>query len=174
MIYGANGYTGVLIAREAVVRGMTPILAGRNRDQVEGLGKTLGLEARVFALEESGDVIDATAGMTAVLHAAGPYSATFRPMVDACLANRCTYLDITGEIAVFEALHDRDERASEAGIVILPGVGFDVVPTDCLAARVLHFTPDAGIAFLQLFVGGPRRQPGYSPFEKALYHSTPE
>ena len=46
------------------------------------------------------------------------------------------YLDITGEALVFEALSKRHADAKEAGVMLLPGAGFDVVPSDCLAAHV--------------------------------------
>ena len=136
MIYGAYGYTGELIAREAVARGMTPVLAGRRSEPVSSLAKELGLEHRAFGLENPELVTRGLEGMTLVLHSAGPYSATSRPMVDGCLKTGAHYLDITGEIRVFESLHTRDEDARNSGVIILPGVGFDVVPTDCLAARL--------------------------------------
>ena len=64
-------------------------------------------------------------------------------MVEACLATATHYLDITGEIAVFEAILPLGGRAKAAGIALLPGVGFDVVPTDCLAATLAAALPDA-------------------------------
>ena len=136
MIYGAYGYTGELIAREAVARGMTPVLAGRRSEPVSRVAKELGLEHRVFGLENPDLVTSGLEGMTLVLHSAGPYSATSGPMVEGCLKTGTHYLDITGEIRVFESLHARDEEARNAGVIVLPGVGFDVVPTDCLAARL--------------------------------------
>ena len=144
MLYGAYGYTGRLIAREAVRRGLTPTLAGRDVAKVGALARELGLPHRVFALDRE---VEHTANhleeMTLVLHCAGPFSATAAPMMDACLHARAHYLDITGEIAVFEQAHARDARAREAGVVLCPGVGFDVVPTDCVAAALKAALPDA-------------------------------
>ncbi len=68
---------------------------------------------------------------------------TSRPMVDACLAAGVGYLDITGEIAVFESVLARGAEAERAGVVLLPGIGFDVVPTDCLALALKERLPDA-------------------------------
>jgi short subunit dehydrogenase-like uncharacterized protein len=138
MIYGANGYTGELTAREAVRRGERPILAGRNAATIEPLARELGCEARVFDL--AAPRLD---GVKAVLHCAGPFIHTSRPMIDACLAAGAHYLDITGEIAVFESVFRRDAEAKQRGIALLPGVGFDVVPTDCLAAMLHAKMPDA-------------------------------
>lgn len=141
MIYGANGYTGNLIAREAAHRGLTPILAGRSADAVAALAQELGFEHRVFSL--GGDSAEHLHGIDLVLHCAGPFSATAEPMMKACLAARAHYLDITGEIAVFEMAQKLGPSAAEAGIVICPGVGFDVIPTDCIAAALKQSMPDA-------------------------------
>lgn len=152
LIYGANGYTGQLLAERAVEVGLAPILAGRNGEEVRALASRLGLPARVFALDPSSELQDGIAGAAVVLHAAGPFSATSRPMVDACLAEGSHYVDVTGEIAVLEAVAARDEEARRAGLMLLPGAGFDVVPTDCMAAHVKRRLP--GAVRLRLGVAG--------------------
>jgi short subunit dehydrogenase-like uncharacterized protein len=149
MIYGANGYTGELIAREAARRGMKPILAGRNVVALQALATELGLESRVFPLDRP-DLRD----VSLVLHCAGPFVQTSRPMVDACLAAGAHYLDITGEIAVFEAVFARHDAAAARGVTLLPGVGFDVVPTDCLAATLKERMPDAAELVLAFYMRG--------------------
>lgn len=138
MVYGANGYTGELIAAEAVARGLRPILAGRNHDEIVKLASRLDLPARVFPVDDPD--LD---GVEMVLHCAGPFSATSAPMLEACLRNGVHYLDITGEIDVFEHAHAQHERAVDAGVVVCPGVGFDVIPTDCVAAALSEALPDA-------------------------------
>ncbi|HEX7708231.1 MAG TPA: saccharopine dehydrogenase NADP-binding domain-containing protein [Thermoanaerobaculia bacterium] len=143
LIYGATGYTGELIAREAVRRGHKPVLAGRNREAIETLADELACESRPFALE----AIDLS-GIGLVLHCAGPFIHTSRPMVDACLEAGAHYLDITGEIAVFESIFARDAEARARGVVLLPGTGFDVVPTDCLASMLASRMPDAAELWL--------------------------
>jgi short subunit dehydrogenase-like uncharacterized protein len=55
-------------------------------------------------------------------------------MLSACLATQTNYLDITGEIEVFQAIWARQMEIRLTGITVMPGAGFDVVPTDCLAA----------------------------------------
>src|SRR5437868_5777863 len=140
LIYGANGYTGELIAREAVRRGHRPILAGRHAEKIEPLARELGCEGRVFDLT-SGDVAAALRNVDLVLHCAGPFVLTSAPMVQACLRAGAHYLDITGEIRVFESILRRGGEAKERGVTLLPGVGFDVVPTDCLAAMLADSLP---------------------------------
>jgi short subunit dehydrogenase-like uncharacterized protein len=143
LIYGANGYTGELIAREAAKRGLKPILSGRSQNKVEPLAKELGLVCRTFSLEDKKSLEYTLREVDFVLHCAGPFSLTSKPMVEACLRMGRHYLDITGEIAVFEAMARRDEKAKEAGIMIMPGVGFDVVPSDCLARHLKNRLPSA-------------------------------
>ncbi len=143
MLYGANGYTGQLTAREAKRRGMTPILAGRRRETLEPMAQELGLEVRAFDLDDPAAVAKNLEGMALVLNDAGPFSATAQKMLAGCMAAKAHYLDITGEIAVFEHVHTRSEEYRRAGIVAMPGVGFDVVPSDCLAAMLKRAMPDA-------------------------------
>ncbi len=143
LIYGANGYTGELIAREAVRRGLSPTLAGRSEPAVAALAQDLALLHRAFDLEDQRTIVQAIDSTGAVLHCAGPFVRTSRPMVDACLAAGVSYLDITGEIPVFESILARGAEARKAGVVLLPGIGFDVVPTDCLALALKERLPDA-------------------------------
>lgn len=143
LIYGANGYTGELITRYAVERGMKPVLAGRNAIAVEALAKKHHLDYRVFSLDEGYRIDSALQNVDAVLHCAGPFSLTSSQMVEACLRTKKHYTDITGEIAVFEAMARLDQKAKDAGIMVMPGVGFDVVPTDCLARHLKDRLPTA-------------------------------
>lgn len=143
LIYGANGYTGELIAREAWQRGMDPVLAGRTEEKILPLARELDCEARLFSLDEPGKVARHLQDIALVLHCAGPFSSTGAPMVEACLLSQTHYLDITGEIEVFEYAYEQNDLARDAGIALCPGVGFDVLPTDCVAARLKAALPDA-------------------------------
>jgi short subunit dehydrogenase-like uncharacterized protein len=143
MIYGATGYTGALISHAASRRGMRPILAGRNAEKLTLLAGELGLEHRAFALDSAANVADGIRGIHTLLNCAGPFSHTAQPIVDACLKAGTNYLDITGEAGVFEAIAMRAAEARRAGVVLLPGVGFDVVPSDCLAMHLKQRLPTA-------------------------------
>ena len=143
LIYGANGYTGELIVAEAVRRGLRPIAAGRDPFAVAAVAQRHGVPARVFGLESPAALAEAIAGAGPVLHCAGPFVHTSGAMVAACLAAGVSYLDITGEIEVFERIFAGERMARERGVVLLPGAGFDVVPTDCLARRLHEALPEA-------------------------------
>jgi short subunit dehydrogenase-like uncharacterized protein len=143
LLYGATGYTGELIAREAVRRGMRPVLAGRSKERVEKLARELDCPSAVYDLDDHTSMVRSLQDVAAVLNCAGPFSRTARSMMQGCLASHVHYLDITGEIDVFELAHSVDEKAHRAGVVLCPGVGFDVVPTDCLALKLKLELPDA-------------------------------
>ena len=167
LLYGSYGYTGRLVARLAVERGLKPVLAGRDGEALEQQAGRLGLPHLVFSLEDSEALDRALSDVPLVLHCAGPFSETFRPMVEACLRTRRHYLDITGEIDVFEGAAALDARAGEAGIMLLPGVGMDVVPTDCLAAHLKRRLPTASRLTLAIFSrGGVSRGTALSMLER--------
>jgi len=159
MLYGANGYTGRLIAEAAVGRGMKPILAGRSRAKIEAIARVLDCPSRVFALGDAAGIGEQLAGVGAVLHCAGPFSATAEPMMAGCLKAGAHYLDITGEIPVIEAAAARHRAAVEAGVALIPAVGFDVVPSDCLAAMLARRLPGA-TRLLLAFTGTGTVSPG--------------
>jgi len=154
LIYGASGYTGGLVAREAVRRGLSPVLAGRNAQSVAALAHELGLESRIFALDQPAAVLEGITDCALVLHCAGPFSATSQPMIAACLAAGVHYLDVTGEISVFSNAHEQADIARRADVVLIPGVGFDVVPSDCLAASLIQVLPSATSLVLAFEAGG--------------------
>jgi len=159
LLYGANGFVGNAIARLAVQQGIRPILAGRDADKLASQATELGVECRVFSLDNSIAIDQALKDVTVVLHCAGPYIHTSKPMVDACLRTGAHYLDLTGEIPVYEALAARDAEAKARGIMLLPGAGFDVAPTDCLAVHLKQRLPAATRLTLAFYTEGPAGPP---------------
>ena len=159
LLYGSNGFVGSVIARRAVEQGLNPILAGRSEQAIKAQASQLGLEHKVFRLEDEQALEEAVGSVQAVLHCAGPYIHTFEPMVEACLRQRTHYMDITGEIPVLEQLQDRDQRAKQREVMILPAVGFDVVPTDCLAVHLKNRLPSATRLALAFHGEGPAGMP---------------
>jgi short subunit dehydrogenase-like uncharacterized protein len=143
LLYGANGYVGEAAAQLALAQGLRPILAGRDAAKLEPLGQQLGVEFRACALDDASALDRALRDVPVVLHCAGPYKFTSKPMADACLRAGVHYLDLTGEIPVFEALAARDAEAKARKVMLMPAVGFDVVPTDCLAVHLLRRLPSA-------------------------------
>jgi len=134
MVYGSYGYTGNLIVEQAAKAGFKPLLAGRDESQVRAQAEKFNLEYRAFSIENAAVLDAALMEVDAVLHCAGPFVLTFRQMAEACIRTKRHYVDISGEIEGFEALAAMSEEANHAGVMLLPGGGFDVVPSDCLIA----------------------------------------
>jgi short subunit dehydrogenase-like uncharacterized protein len=152
LIYGSYGYTGQLIVEHALKGGMRPLLAGRNVKKLQAQAERHGLDCRAFSLQNTSKLDAALQEVDAVLHCAGPFVRTYRQMAEACVRTQRHYVDISGEIAGFEALAAMDGRAKQAGIMLLPGAGFDVVPSDCLAAHLKQRLPAA--RHFRLFLQG--------------------
>lgn len=161
MIYGAYGYSGRLMAELAKEKALAPILAGRDAAKTKVVADELGLEWRAFDLSDQQHIAEQLSDIDAVIHCAGPFSATSAPMIDACIAAKTHYLDISGEVSVFEHAHSGaiSEAARAAGIVVCPGVGFDVIPTDSLARALADELPDANELHLG-FAGDMALSPG--------------
>lgn len=143
LLYGANGYTGKLISKLAAAYGLKPILAGRTAANIKPLADELQLPFRIIDLDNKTELESALSEVKLVLHAAGPYVYTAKQMVEACLQTCVHYIDINGDFSVFEMLKRYDAAAKEQNIMVMPGVGFDVVPTDCIALQLKNKMPDA-------------------------------
>ena len=143
LLYGANGYTGQLIAKLAKSYGLSPILSGRNEAKVRPLAQALQLPYSIIDLNDTEKLHRKLSEVKLVLHTAGPFRHTAKQMIEACIATNTHYLDITGEIEVFEMAKSYHEAALLNNITIMPGVGFDVVPTDCMALFLKNKLPDA-------------------------------
>jgi short subunit dehydrogenase-like uncharacterized protein len=160
IIYGCYGYTGKLISELAVKSGLKPVLAGRDAARTKELAQTLNTEYRVFDVTSTETVAEQIKDFKIVLHCAGPFKFTSDIMARACLKAGTHYLDITGEYQVFEMLFGLNEAAVKAGILLMPGVGFDVVPTDCLSLFLKEQLPTAHSLEIALYQKGGRLSHG--------------
>ena len=156
LVYGCYGYTGELISEHAVKSGLRPTLAGRDEVRVNQMADILGLPYLLFGLDDVAAVANNIAPFKVVLHCAGPFKYTSNIMVNACLKSGTHYLDITGEYQVFEDVFKRDADAAKAKILLMAGVGFDVVPSDCLALYLKEQMPNAEFLELALVQKGGR------------------
>ncbi|RYF89740.1 MAG: hypothetical protein EOO03_05285 [Chitinophagaceae bacterium] len=143
LLYGANGYTGRLIAAHASEYGLKPLLAGRSEAPLQQMATDLQLPFVVVDLDDNEALLEVLRSVKLVLHAAGPFEHTAKQMVEACLQAGTHYLDINGDVAIFEFIKTYHDAALKAGLMLMPGVGFDVVPTDCIALRLKTQMPDA-------------------------------
>jgi short subunit dehydrogenase-like uncharacterized protein len=143
MLYGAYGYTGKLLVKEAIKRGHRPLLAGRNTQKLQALAEEFSLNYSTLKLEDEAGLTAAVTGVELVFHAAGPFIHTAEPMIQACITGQTHYLDITGEVSVFQTTYNYHHQAQASGIALISGAGFDVIPSDCLAKYVVEQVPGA-------------------------------
>jgi short subunit dehydrogenase-like uncharacterized protein len=136
LIYGASGYTGRMVAEQSKAAGVDFVVAGRDAEKLAALGEALGVPHRCFALDSPAEVHNGLSGVQVVLNCAGPFAKTAEPLMLACIANQIHYLDITAEINVYKLAERLGEAALDVKVMLMPGVGWDVVPTDSLAAHV--------------------------------------
>lgn len=160
LIYGANGYSAKLAIERATKDGLKPILAGRNEPKIQRLAEEYGLSYRAFDLSDAQVVARNLEDVKVVSHCAGPFSETAAVMMAACIHTGTHYTDITGEIDVFLHGQALGNQAKAAGVVLMPGVGLDIIPTDCLAAKLVERLPDSTSLTLGLDGGGPQFSPG--------------
>lgn len=143
ILYGATGYTAQLIIKESLAKGLKPTLAARNSEKLQKLAKEYQLDYLCFSLDNTEEVAQQLKSFDVCINAAGPFSQTAKTMIEGCLLSSCHYLDITGEIGVFELAKSYDQQAKQKKLMIMPGVGFDVVPSDCLANYLKAKMPSA-------------------------------
>ncbi|MCC5940186.1 MAG: saccharopine dehydrogenase NADP-binding domain-containing protein [Balneolaceae bacterium] len=143
LIFGSYGFTGNLIVERATNAGFHVILSGRDEIKLKAQAEEWNVPYKKASLDLPGELDEALTGVDVVLHCAGPFVHTWKPIADACLRNSCHYLDITGEIPVFESLRKLDKEFREKKLMAMPGAGFDVVPTDCVANYLNKSMPDA-------------------------------
>jgi short subunit dehydrogenase-like uncharacterized protein len=142
-IYGATGYTGRMIVQRAIDRGLRPVIAARNQDAIRSMAAACGLEWKLAHINEPASLLHLTAAAKVLVNAAGPFTATAGPLMDACIATGTHYLDITGDSATVEATAQWHERAVLSKVMLMPATGFDVVASDCLLAHVARRLPGA-------------------------------
>ena len=134
LIYGATGYTGRMAAERAKALGLTFEIAGRNHSRLAALAAHLDVPFRVF--DTGADVENALTDISVLLNFAGPFAHTAEPLMRACIKAGVDYLDITAEINVYRLAERLGAEAASNDVMLLPGVGWDVVPTDSLAVHV--------------------------------------
>ncbi|WP_328491976.1 saccharopine dehydrogenase NADP-binding domain-containing protein [Streptomyces sp. NBC_00414] len=176
LVYGATGYTGKLVAEHARQSGLDIVVAGRNQERVAALGEELGVESRAFTVGDPEILRTALRDITVVLNVAGPFRDTARPLMDACVDNGVHYLDTTAEYDVFATARSRHTEAAAAGVMVMSGVGWDVVPSDCVAAHTAARVADpVGLRLaLKLLSATPEEAEGLNLFSRGSIVSATE
>ncbi|HAC26173.1 MAG TPA: hypothetical protein DCE81_14790 [Cytophagales bacterium] len=143
LVYGSYGYTGQLVVEVCRAKKLSVILSGRNAESLRRQSEATGYPFEPVDTTNHTALTALLAKAAVVIHCAGPFRHTAQAMANACLETKTHYTDITGEYEVFEMLAGYDQKGKQTGITIMPGTGFDVVPSDCLAVHLKNRLPSA-------------------------------
>lgn len=126
LIYGAAGYMGQLFLKTIQKENLAIVLGSR-------INFESAYQVRVFSLDNQNEIIENIKDVKLVINLAGPFKYTNKQLVEACIENGSHYIDIAGEVPELEAIFDYNEMAKKANIMLMPGAGFGIVPTDIVA-----------------------------------------
>lgn len=148
LLYGATGYSGRLIAAEMALRDegapgkYQMILGARDADRLETLAEELGMEHRVFGLDDRSEVRRGLRDIDVVINAAGPFAWTAERLAKVALEVECHYVDINGEADVYKRLDDLNVHATQRDVAIVCGAGFWAAASDLLLETALRKIAD--------------------------------
>jgi short subunit dehydrogenase-like uncharacterized protein len=154
MIYGATGYTGRMAAKHAKVAGTPLVLAGRTEESLSRLAAELGIEYRVFGLDDAAVIDKGLADISVLLNCAGPFLRTAKALMQASLRNGIHYLDTAAELDSYHLAEDLDDAAKAAGIMLMPGGGGSVAMLGSLAGHAVATVRDPRKIRIALHVAG--------------------
>jgi NAD(P)-dependent dehydrogenase (short-subunit alcohol dehydrogenase family) len=136
-VYGASGHTGGFVVRELLRRGLNAVAVGRASSRLPRQ-----VAGRIADIDDPKALDRAFAGCAVIVNCAGPFLDTARPIIEAALRSRCSYIDITAEQASAEATFARyDEPARRAGVTVIPAAGFFGGLADLLASAAAGGQP---------------------------------
>lgn len=132
LLFGATGYTGSLTAEALGRRGASFAVAGRSPEKLEALAARTGaIDARVAAVGDVDALARALADVKVMITCVGPFEQLGDTAAEAAVRAGVHYIDSTGETSFIDRLVAQyGQRASDAGIVMAPAMGFDEVPAD--------------------------------------------
>ncbi len=134
VLYGATGYTGRLVTGELRRRGAPHVLSGRDAGKLEKLAAGHDATVRAVALDDDAGLRSLLADASVVINCAGPFTVAGDGLARAAVATRTHYVDSTGEQPFIRAIFERHGADAErAGVALVPALGFDYAPGDCIA-----------------------------------------
>src|SRR4051812_4914550 len=131
VVYGASGYTGMLIIDWLIDQKIPFTAVGRSAARVKEMmtERVVRLESATYEIIEvendKAALTEAFKGARVVCNTVGPFSKFAYPCVEAALEARCHYIDTTGEQAFIRALRDNyGEHFAQAGLLLSPCVSY--------------------------------------------------
>lgn len=142
LVYGATGYTGKLFIRYAQQAQLPIVIAGRS-SEVAKVAQEFGCAYKIFSIADVPTIAQNLAEIKLVVNLAGAFVNTNQNIIKACIQTQTHYIDIAGEYPEFETAYQFNNAAQEAGMMVMAGAGFGVVPTDIAANLAQQRLPDA-------------------------------
>ena len=142
VVFGATSFVGSILTDYLAEifgtdgRELRWAVAGRSRDKLAALKKTLGERGESLPMVIADACDDQSlqrlcADTRVVVSTVGPYALYGEPLVRACVESGTDYCDLTGEIQWIRRMLGRyEQRARETGTRIVHCCGFDSIPSD--------------------------------------------
>lgn len=154
LIYGAHEHRGERLARSLADVGLRPLLGGPDGVALAGLSHALSTDVRLFSHTDPRFALAGLAGVELLVNCAGDWASTTPALVEACLQTGTHYLDASGAWDVLEGVARLDELARKREVTLLPGLTFEALAGDCLAAQLVRMLPGASHLELAVHVPG--------------------
>ncbi|GAB7192786.1 hypothetical protein NUM3379_34950 [Kineococcus sp. NUM-3379] len=158
LVLGATGRAGGQVTARLMAEGHSLTLAARDSEGLARVSAKTPQAVRSVLVELSSgmDVRSIVRGHRVVVNAVGPFTTLAPEVIDACIAEGVSYVDLANELPAVEALLARAEEAAVAEVCLVTGAGFGVVATECLVRRLAKQAarPIAEVRTVVLAVGG--------------------
>lgn len=142
LIYGALGYTGNLFVTRALDKEL-PMVLGARKEKVREIAEAIGSEYRIFEIKNTADILPFLSDVFLVVNFANIQFSLNKALIEACIQSGTHYIDLGSEYYDISEVHKYHEASIASGSMLMPGYGFNLVPTD-IAADIAHqFLPDA-------------------------------
>jgi short subunit dehydrogenase-like uncharacterized protein len=161
LVFGATGFTGRMVVANLIANGTPVRIAGRSKERLEHLAAKheasgVAIECAVADVKDPKSVTRAAKGADVIITTVGPYTWWGHVAADAAIANKIPYIDITGEPGWLRKIfNEYGPKAEQAGIAMLPAIGYDYVPGNLAGALALRAAgPEARSIDVGYFLSG--------------------
>lgn len=162
VIYGASGYTGMLIMDWLIDQNIPFTAVARNAKRVQEMmaQRVVRLESATYEIVESEHTVDALTrmfkGAKVVCNTVGPFVKFGLTTVEAALKAGCHHIDTTGEQGYIRAVREQfGEAYRQAGLLVSPSTAYMYTFAE-IAAELALETPGVDVLETATLCRGPR------------------
>jgi len=161
VLYGANGFSGRLVAEYLREYNVPFVAAGRSRARIqEVMNHVPGIETASYEIAETGGSVEELAklftGAKVVCNTVGPFLYNGPRVIEACLKAGCHYIDISGEQAWLREVAEKwGEKFLRSGLLAAPATAYMSATSDIAAHICLETRGIDSFEILSMFRGTP-------------------